>query len=267
MSTTPSTPPTFRLGQRVHSANDTRRIGTVKYVGPVQGYSGTWIGVDWDNGDGKHDGSVNRVRYFQARSERSGSFVRIQNLSPGISFLEALHLRYKGQSTKEEEDEMYVLSASNQRVSVELVGKEKIEEKLGRIQELTSASLAYLGVSNPGSTNEISSLVPNLKELDLSGNLFSEWKDVGLICDQLPALSAMNLSNNLMAQDISGLPQLKNIQILVLNYTGVNWTQVEGLKHLLPVIEELHLMGNAISTINVILVRFYYVCDCNYCLN
>lgn len=100
---TESSPDSFKLGQRVHSANDPSRIGTVKYVGPVQGYSGTWVGVDWDNGEGKHDGSVNGVRYFQAKSERSGSFVRTQNLSPGISFLEALHIRYKGESTKEEE--------------------------------------------------------------------------------------------------------------------------------------------------------------------
>lgn len=93
----------FRVGQRVHSAGDSRRIGTVKYIGPVEGYSGTWVGVDWDNGDGKHDGSINGVRYFQAKSERSGSFVRSQNLSSGISILDALKLRYHGDSTKEEE--------------------------------------------------------------------------------------------------------------------------------------------------------------------
>lgn len=76
----------------------------MKYVGQVEGYSGTWIGVDWDNhADGKHDGSVNGVRYFLAKSERSASFVRPQNLSTGITFLEALHFRYRGQSTQEEE--------------------------------------------------------------------------------------------------------------------------------------------------------------------
>ncbi|KAJ4843912.1 hypothetical protein Tsubulata_034439 [Turnera subulata] len=239
----------FRLGQRVHSATDTRRIGTVKYTGPVEGYSGTWVGVDWDNGDGKHDGSINGVRYFQARSNLSGSFVRTQNLSPGIPFLEALHLRYRGQSTKEEEDEMYVFSASNNKVSVELVGKEKIENKLSRLDELAGASLSYLGVSSAGSSTDISAAVPNLKELDLTGNLLLEWKDVGIICEQLPALAALNLSHNLMSHDITSLPELKSIRILVLNNTGLTWTQVEMLKPLLPVIEELHLMGNGINAI------------------
>lgn len=96
-------PESYKLGQRVHSANDARRIGTVKYVGEVQGYSGTWLGVDWDDGNGKHDGSINGVRYFQAKSQKSGSFVRVHNLSPGISLPEALRVRYRGESSKEEE--------------------------------------------------------------------------------------------------------------------------------------------------------------------
>lgn len=97
-------PQLFRLGQRVHLVNDPRRTGTVKYIGSIEGYSGMWIGVDWDrNGEGKHDGSINGVKYFQAQFEQSGSFVRPQNLSPGISLLQALELRYKTESTKEEE--------------------------------------------------------------------------------------------------------------------------------------------------------------------
>ncbi|KAJ6297210.1 hypothetical protein OIU78_022857 [Salix suchowensis] len=240
---------TFKLDQRVHSTNDPRRVGTVKYMGPVKGHPGTWVGVDWDIGEAKHDGSLNGIRYFEARSQLSGSFVRTQNLTAGISFIEALYIRYRDQPTQEDDDEMYVLSASNRRVSVQLVGKEKIQDKLSRLEELTGASLSYLGVSNPGSPNEISRIVPNLKELDLTGNLLSEWKDVGTICEQLPSLVALNLSNNSMSHEIVGLPQLKRIRILVLNNTGIKWTQIEVLKDLLPVIEELHLMGNGINAI------------------
>ncbi|KAJ6295169.1 hypothetical protein OIU76_023135 [Salix suchowensis] len=217
---------TFKLDQRIHSSIDPRRVSTVKYIGPVEGYPGTWVGVDWDNGEAKHDGSLNGIRYFEARSQLSGSSVRTQNLTAGISFIEALYIRYRDQPTQEDEDEMYVLSASNRRVSVQFVGKEKIQDKLSRLEELTGASLSYLGVSNPGSPNEISNIVPNLKELDLTGNLLSEWKDVGTICEQLPSLVALNLSNNSMSHEIN-----------------------EVLKDLLPVIEELHLMGNGINAI------------------
>ncbi|GMI85088.1 PFIFFERLING, TUBULIN-FOLDING COFACTOR E [Hibiscus trionum] len=144
---------------------------------------------------------------------------------------------------------MYVLSASNQRVSVELLGKDKIQDKLSRFEELNSASISYLGVTTPGDPAEICASVPNLKELDLTGNLISDWKDVGTICEQLPHLVALNLSNNLMTQNLIGLPLLKGIRVLVLNSTGINWSQVEILEHSLPVIEELHLMGNKISAI------------------
>jgi dynactin complex subunit len=40
-------------------------IGTVRYVGQVDGTSGMWLGVDWDDGSrGKHDGIKDGKRYF-----------------------------------------------------------------------------------------------------------------------------------------------------------------------------------------------------------
>ncbi|KAJ9567752.1 hypothetical protein OSB04_003718 [Centaurea solstitialis] len=239
----------FKIGQRVHWAGDCRRIGTVKYVGPVQGYSGDWIGVEWDNRDGKHDGSLNGVRYFDAQFPDSASFARPHNLSSGVSLLQALDIRYRTSSTKEEEDEMYVFSANNKRVSVQLVGKDKIEDQLGRFEELPGASLFYLGVSSSGDPVQISKTLPKLKELDLTGNLLSEWQDVAAICSGLPALTALNLSSNTMSQSVVGISHLTNLRLLVLNNTGINWSQIEVLKDSLQSIEELHLMGNKLREI------------------
>ncbi|OIT04566.1 PREDICTED: tubulin-folding cofactor E [Nicotiana attenuata] len=237
------------VGQRVHFAGDTRRIGTVKYVGAVEGYEGKWVGVDWDNGDGKHDGSHNGVRYFEAQGPKTASFVRPHNLSFGIPLLKALEIRYHGESTKEEEDEMYVLSATNKRVSIQLLGKDKIQNKLSRFEELTSASLAYFGVSSAGPQGHINTTIPRLKELDLTGNLLSDWREIAAICKELPALITLNLSYNIMSHDISGMPLLNHIKVLVLNHTGISWKQVEMLKDSLPLVEELHLMGNKLREI------------------
>lgn len=52
-------------------------------------------------------------------------------------------------------DEMYVLSARNNRVSIQLLGKDKIQDKLSRFEELTNASLSYLGVSSPGTPDDV----------------------------------------------------------------------------------------------------------------
>ncbi|CAA2985722.1 tubulin-folding cofactor E isoform X1 [Olea europaea subsp. europaea] len=258
----------FRVGKRVHWIGDTRRIGTVKYMGPVEGFSGTWIGVDWDNdGDGKHDGSHNGVRYFAARGLKTASFVRPHNLSSGISLLQALEARYRTVSTKEEEDEMYVLSARNKRVSIELLGKEKIQDKISQFEELTSASLSYLGASSAGSPSLISSTLPYLKELDLTGNLLAEWNDVVIICKALPFLAALNLSCNSLSPDITPMPQLNNIRILVLNHTGVIWNQVEMLKDSLPCIEELHLLGNKLREITAVSTTAVQGFDFLRCLN
>ncbi|KAJ0977230.1 hypothetical protein J5N97_012704 [Dioscorea zingiberensis] len=241
----------FGVGQRVHAAGNPRRIGTVRYVGPVDGHAGEWVGVDWDDGEGKHDGSVNGVRYFSAWGERSASLVRAKNLSAGISLIDALYMRYRGDTTQEEEDEMYVHSMSNKRVPIQLVGRHKVEEKLKRLEEIFSMSISYLGVSSIGSSHEIRDLVPKLKELDLTGNLISKWQDIASLCKALPALEVLNLTSNFMEDDtdIAEFPSLNNIRVLVLNNCGVTWEQVEKLKPSLASIKELHLMGNKLQRI------------------
>ncbi|CAK9186881.1 unnamed protein product [Ilex paraguariensis] len=87
------------------------------------------------------------------------------------------------------------------------------------------------------------------------GELFDE-KEVGFnakvvtaICRELPALTALNLSHNFISNDGIEMLQLTNMRVLVLNNTGINWMQVEILRNSLPVIEELHLMGNKLREI------------------
>lgn len=104
-------------------------------------------------------------------------------------------------------------------------------------------------------------------------------QDISIISEGLPALTALNLSNNSMSPVIHRTPQLSNIRVLVLNQTGVIWDQVkvsvfrcfqkisnpkesfismicvnfqmEALKDALPHVEELHLMGNNLREITV----------------
>lgn len=40
-------------------------IGTVRFVGQVDGTAGVWLGVEWDDPErGKHDGTKDGNRYF-----------------------------------------------------------------------------------------------------------------------------------------------------------------------------------------------------------
>lgn len=55
------------VGSRVQDCRTEDR-GIVLFVGEVDGSSGVWVGVDWDNPSrGKHDGCHNGKSYFTAR--------------------------------------------------------------------------------------------------------------------------------------------------------------------------------------------------------
>ena len=85
------------LGSRVLVAPDAD-LATVRYVGPVTGTDGDWVGVEFDApGRGKHDGSHNGVRYFACApgaGAAAASFVRPHKLSAGVTLLEALVAKY-----------------------------------------------------------------------------------------------------------------------------------------------------------------------------
>ena len=76
---------------------------------------------------------------------------------------------------------MYVLSAKNKRVSIQFLGGDKIQDKLSRLDVLTSASLPFLGVSSLGVSSDLGSRLLNLKLLDLTGNLISDWEVCGYL--------------------------------------------------------------------------------------
>lgn len=75
------------------------RAVTVRYVGPLEGQNGTWVGLEWDDAShGKHSGCTGGRQYFTCREGvTAGSFVRavkfVAAADFGISILEALQRR------------------------------------------------------------------------------------------------------------------------------------------------------------------------------
>ncbi|KAJ1679840.1 hypothetical protein EV182_001225, partial [Spiromyces aspiralis] len=56
--------------------------GTVRYIGPIDGKSGTWAGVELDDvGNGKNDGTVAGKKYFEC-PPNTGIFIAPSKLSP-----------------------------------------------------------------------------------------------------------------------------------------------------------------------------------------
>lgn len=49
---------------------------------------------------------------------------------------------------------------------------------------------------------------------------------IDVLCEAVPALEVLNLTDNLMEHEFSELPSLKHIRVLVLNYCGITWDVV-----------------------------------------
>jgi len=64
------------------TAKGPRRLGTVMYNGPLEGKSGIFIGVQFDEPLGVNDGTVNGKRYFECQP-KYGSFVPVANVTIG----------------------------------------------------------------------------------------------------------------------------------------------------------------------------------------
>ncbi|KAL5265792.1 hypothetical protein ACHWQZ_G006482 [Mnemiopsis leidyi] len=69
----------LKVGTRVIT-KDTRLEGTVRFCGEPQFAKGMWVGVELDTEQGKNDGEVKGVRYFQCRPQH-GLFCKPEKLS------------------------------------------------------------------------------------------------------------------------------------------------------------------------------------------
>lgn len=63
----------YQVGQVVQLTNG--ETATIRFVGPTEFQQGEWIGVEFDDPNGKNDGSVKGVRYFDCEPDK-GMFLR-----------------------------------------------------------------------------------------------------------------------------------------------------------------------------------------------
>ncbi|CAI5467924.1 unnamed protein product [Closterium sp. Yama58-4] len=121
----------FILGQRValkepEKGHHYAPRGTVRYVGPVDGHKGEWVGVEWDDPSrGKHDGVVTGKRYFQCEmvpaGTPAGSFVRPQKLTGGVTLRDALLDRYNTSGEDYKAEPIYRALGRRRAMVIELV--------------------------------------------------------------------------------------------------------------------------------------------------
>ncbi|TMS38124.1 hypothetical protein L596_004919 [Steinernema carpocapsae] len=162
-----------------------RAVGEVRYVGPVEGYEGEWIGVDWlSGGRGKHDGTVKGVRYFKTRLPTSGSLVRAQNVETGTDLLSETLAKYV--IGDESDKPTYKIGVK----SVETFC-DSAASKQKHIELLYAVVLDYGRVCRAPNTSTV--VFKNCRELNLYGNMLSKWSNLLNILVLFPALRLLNL--------------------------------------------------------------------------
>ncbi|KAJ3522943.1 hypothetical protein NM688_g8801 [Phlebia brevispora] len=243
--------PGLAVGRRlVHSGY----IGTIRYVGPVNGTQGTWLGVEWDDPKrGKHDGVKDGRRYFTCLIPGSGSFIRPSSaVSLGTSFLKALIAKYV-EIPHGPGMETVILGSSRGVIEVEAVRLDKIRGNLSRVERLREVSLDNERVATVDDPDEIRKACPGVRGLDLSKSLLPSWDVVALIVDQLPNLERLTLNWNRleMPMDITqfrhAFARLKELQI---SATLISWQDARMLLHFMPGLQLLETGYNRIDSLS-----------------
>ncbi|KAJ6089689.1 hypothetical protein N7467_004905 [Penicillium canescens] len=239
---------------------------TIRYVGIVQGTTGDWLGVEWDDATrGKHSGEHKGIRYFSCKSNQptAGSFVRPSRPSDQPrSFLEALREKY---ASEFEDLSCLTVSESSRKKAIEISGKvveevgfDKIRKQLAELKELRIVLLdgllvvgvlsSYDQVQDEDAAQKIAETCPKIIELDLSRTLLSRWRDVWEICNQLKHLKRLKLNGNRF-QALDDLI-FEGITELHLEDTLLSWDEIAAVTSQFPGLTSLTASANQLSEIS-----------------
>ncbi|XP_072912738.1 tubulin-specific chaperone E isoform X2 [Hemitrygon akajei] len=241
--------PCDAVGRRIACRDE---YGTVRFVGKVTSTSGIWLGVEWDNPErGKHNGTHEGVQYFQCSHPTGGSFIRPQKANFGVDFLSAVKDRYGPEGNQGIQD-----CQGNPvhwcKKPIELLGNPGAEIKQRWFETSLIVSVVDCKVSHVVDEDEISSICPNVIELNLAKNLFVSWDQVAQITRHLRKLEHLDLSQNklmLISNPVSLSDAFANLKSLAIQYNGLTWAQVLECAPMWPVLERAHLSSNAISVL------------------
>ncbi|CDO73583.1 hypothetical protein BN946_scf185014.g53 [Trametes cinnabarina] len=235
------------IGTRIYHGG---HLGTIKYVGPVEGTAGVWLGVEWDDPTrGKHDGVKDGKRYFTCL----GSFIRPSpTILYGVSFLTALTAKYIDVPRGDIPSEKIVLGSSGGAIEVEAVGLNKIRSKLARLERLREVSLDNERVAKADPPGEIGRTCPGIRGLDLSKNLIATWDVIAAVAVELPELRSLSLNHNrlrppqLLSPDT---PAFRRLEELQLNSTLTTWEEFITVLNFMPSLKAVELGYNRLCTL------------------
>ncbi|CEN59388.1 hypothetical protein ASPCAL01839 [Aspergillus calidoustus] len=246
---------------------------TIRYVGKVEGTSGEWLGVEWDDPTrGKHSGQHQGERYFTCLRNHptAGSFVRPSRPADGPrGFIEALREKYASEfeQSRARQARADADAAQDSETPIQFNGKiaeevgfDKIRKQLAELEELKIVLLDGLRVAGvlaqeasreqiEEARGEIARICPKITELDLSRNLFTAWENVADVCGSLERLKLLRLNGNRFASAVGEL-LFKGIEELHLDDTLLPWDQISAAAARFPALTSLSASANQLSLIS-----------------
>ena len=204
----------LRVGCRVVIGH--RHIATIRFVGPIQGQDGEWVGIEWDDPSrGKHDGTHDGIRYFRClRHPAAGSFIRKRKLAESVEkgkdLSEALQEKYEEENEEDlvEQDGAVMIrkgkgNRSEKQQQDERTTKEGKDSKddddravVRADGSLRVASCAGMRVCSTAPSCNVRLFLEGVETLDLSDNLLWDWREVVALVKALPMLQTLDLSGN-----------------------------------------------------------------------
>lgn len=158
------------------------------------------------------------------------------------SFTDALREKYCSSENDSQCD--FIINIMFRHTPPKSPGKDTAELAHLRNVVLNNRRVSIGGLPPTG----LSSLCPNVTDLDLSCNLLESWAELLPILSQLPNLTFLNLSRNHLTRHKEelwrwGVP-LPRVENVVLNSTGIPLREVLALARLMPALRELHICCN-----------------------
>ncbi|KAF1924476.1 uncharacterized protein M421DRAFT_8780 [Didymella exigua CBS 183.55] len=268
------------------------QLCTVRFRGFVEGTKGEWLGVEWDDPTrGKHSGEHQGHRYFECLSKHAtaGSFIRpTRKPDAPRSFVEALRAKYADDDfedptvqvvfvTKEGDNaqmKKYPTARLNQPIRfngkvAEEVGFDKIRKQLAQLEELRYVILDGLRMWKPEvrqsarskdepewpqAHTDIKDACPKTYELDLSRNLFEEWREVAAICEQLDRLRSLRVDGTRFRDTSLTQVELERSRRIFANITTLKleddllaWEDLANITHQFSTLTTLSASSNFYS--------------------
>ncbi|ETN44738.1 uncharacterized protein HMPREF1541_10408 [Cyphellophora europaea CBS 101466] len=243
---------------------------TVRYHGPLEGTSGEWLGVEWDDPTrGKHDGSHKGKRVFQclSTSPTAASFIRpARKPDETRTVLQAIKYKYEHapQANGSLKGPGYQIIEISKK-KVEEVGFDKINEQMSHLENLKVVLLDQLKVSGltksvvkadvQAARTELAETCPNIIELDVGWNPIEDWNDILLTCSALKKLRTLKASG-LRLRSLRPQQQVEHITELHLSECLLRMSEVLSLlslddKPVFPNLNTLWLSSNELDSFDV----------------